>query len=218
VLEFCRALKKHCGDVFIRWPSPSRLLNISQHFEAIHGIPYIAGAIDGSHIPIIAPIEHAPDYYCRKGFHSILLQGVVDHSCCFGDYDIGWCGSIYDYNLFSKSQIGKYCMRGQLSPYALLGDAAYQPRTWMFSPYIGKKDGFNRQQTHWNFIQSSFRMCVERAFGILKTRWRILLKMIDCQLENVPIHVTACLILHNLTIMHNDSFNSSWINEARTEL
>ena len=40
---------------------------------------YIARAIDGSYIPIIAPIEHAVDYYCRKGFHSVLLQGIVDY-------------------------------------------------------------------------------------------------------------------------------------------
>lgn len=52
-------------------------------------------------------------------------------------------------------------MSGQLHPYALLGDAAYQPRPWMLTPYIGSKDGFNRQQEHWNFIQSSSRMCVE---------------------------------------------------------
>ena len=83
VLEFCHALKKHCRDVFIRWPSPSRFKDISQQFEALHGIPYIVGTIDGSHIPIIAPAQHAADYYYRKGFHSVLLQGIVDSSCCF---------------------------------------------------------------------------------------------------------------------------------------
>ena len=176
VLEFCQALKETCRDVFIRWPSPSQMLAISENFEALHGIPYVVGAIDGSHIPIIAPEQHAADYYCRKGFHSVLLQAVVDHSCCFWDYDIGWCGSIHDYNLFCKSHIGKYCLSGKLLPYALLGDAAYQPRPWMFTPYLGSKDGFTREQEHWNFIQSSSRMCVELAFGLLKLRWRILLK------------------------------------------
>ena len=100
ILEFCHALEKHCRDVFIRWPSSSRFKDISQRFEALHEIPYIVGAIDGSHIPIIAPAQHAPDYYCRKSFHSVLLQGIVDSSCCFWDYDVGWCGSIlYSINL-----------------------------------------------------------------------------------------------------------------------
>ena len=218
VLDFCHALNFFCRNSFIRWPTPSRLQDISRNFEALHGIPYIAGAIDGSHIPILAPHEHAADYYCRKGFHSVLLQGVVDHLCCFWDYDIGWCGSIHDYNLFSKSSIGKYCFEGKLNPYALLGDAAYQPRPWMLTPYLGSKDEFTRQQEHWDFIQSSSRMCVECAFGILKLRWRILLERMDCLLQHVPPHVTTCLILHNLTIMHNDMFNVSWVNEAQTEL
>jgi hypothetical protein len=136
---------------------------------------------------------------------------VIDHSCCFWDYDLGWCGSIHDYNLLYKSHIGKYCLSGKLLSYALLDDVAYQPRLWMFTPYLGSKDGFTREQEHWNFIQSSSRMCVKRAFGILKLRWKILLKMMDCQLR----HVTACLILHNLTIMHNDTFYMSWFEDGQ---
>ena len=169
VLDFCHALNFFCRNSFIRWPTSSCVQDISRNFET-HGIPYIAGAIDGSHIPILAPREHAVHYYCRKGFHSVLLQRVVDHSCCFWDYDIGWCGSIHDYNLFVKSSIGKYCFEGKLNPYALLDDATYQPHPWMLIPYLGSKDGFTHEQEHWNFIQSSSRMCVERAFGILKLR------------------------------------------------
>ena len=104
---------------------------ISENFEALHGIPYVVGAIDGSHIPIIAPEHHAADYYYRKIFHSVLLQVVVDHSCCFWDYDIGWCGSIHDYNLFYKSHIGKYCLSGKLFFYALLGDATTRYRAML---------------------------------------------------------------------------------------
>ena len=79
-------------------------------------------------------------------------------------------------------------MSGKFLPYALLGDVAYQPHPWMFTPYLGSKDGFTREHEHWNFIQSSSRMCGERAFGILKLRWRILLKKMDCQLRYVPAH------------------------------
>ena len=64
---------------------------ITLEFESLHGIPYILGAIDGSHIPIIAPsIDHA-SYYCRKGFYSVLLQGVVNSQCKFWNYDF-WVG------------------------------------------------------------------------------------------------------------------------------
>ena len=72
-------------------PTLSRMKQITLEFESLHGIPYILGAIDGSHIPIIAPsIDHAP-YYCRKGFYSVLLQGVVNSQCKFWNYDF-WVG------------------------------------------------------------------------------------------------------------------------------
>ena len=38
-------------------------------------IPGIIGAIDGSHIPIKQPPGNSQDFYNRKQFHSIILQG-----------------------------------------------------------------------------------------------------------------------------------------------
>lgn len=66
--------------------------------QNLHIIPYVVGTVNGSHIPIIAPRLHAADYYNRKGFHSILLQGVVSSKCFFRDFDIRWAGSMHDAN------------------------------------------------------------------------------------------------------------------------
>ena len=61
-------------------------------------------------------------------------------------------------------------------------------------------------------------MAVERAFGMLKGRWRIILKMIDMSLCSVPGMVTACLYLHNLCIIHADKFDMNWARSAEKEL
>ena len=45
-----------------------------------------------------------------------------------------------------------------------------------------------------NFLQSSTRMCVERAFGMLKGSCRILLKKIDVHLNIVLDLVATCLV------------------------
>ena len=74
----------------------------AQEFEDLHDIPYVVGAVDGNHIPIVALRLHAPDYYNRKGFHSILLQGVVSTRCLFWDFYIGWACSMHDANLWAK--------------------------------------------------------------------------------------------------------------------
>ena len=47
------------------------------------GISAVCGAIDGLHIPIASPQEHPAEYYNGKGWHSILLQAVVDYELDF---------------------------------------------------------------------------------------------------------------------------------------
>jgi hypothetical protein len=214
VREFCMAVEKHLKPLVIEKQTASTLRRIAGEFEELRGIPYVIGAVDGSHIPIIAPPLDPTSYYCRKGYYSALLQGVVDARCRFWDYDFGWAGRCHDWTLFQNSHIGKRIMSGQLAPYKLVGDAAYPMRPWFYSPFKGEKEGLPRAKAHWNFIQSSTRMAVERAFGILKGRWRILLKRIDMPLRHIPSLVTTCICLHNLCIIHKDVFDNEWAKES----
>ena len=218
VRECCKAIRIHLRPLVFKKPTLPWMKEISKGFEALHGIPFILGAIDGSHIPILAPSHDPVAYYCHKGYYSCLLQGVVDADCKFWDYDFGWAGRIHDWALFQKSEIGKKTMRGAFLPYRFIGDAAYPMRPWFYSPFKGEKEGLSRKKAHWNFIHSSTCMAVERAFGILKGRWRILLKRIDMPLSNVPDIVTASLCLHNLCILENDEFCMDWAKDAEREL
>ena len=132
ISQFCASIKKNLLRKFINWPSPSIMERYAQEFQNLHQIPFVVGAVDGSHIPIIAPRLHAPDYYNKKGFHSVLLQGVVSAKCLFWDFDIGWAGSMHDANLWGRTAIGQYCEVCKLWPYTLIGDAAYPCRPWMW--------------------------------------------------------------------------------------
>ena len=108
---------------------------------------------------------------------------------------------------FKKLKLRKKTMKGAFLPLKFISNAAYPMKLWFNSPFKGENDGLFREKIFWNFIQSSTRMVVERAFGILKGRWHILLKRIDMSLQNVPNIVTASLCLHNLCILENDDFN-----------
>ena len=47
-------------------------------FQELSYFPQLVGAIDRSHVPIIAPKNDPNDYYNRKQFYSVVLQGVAD--------------------------------------------------------------------------------------------------------------------------------------------
>ena len=66
-----------------------------------------AGAIDGTHIPIIAPKENRIDYVNRKGYHSVVMQAVVDCNYFFRDIVIGWPGNVHDARILSNSKLYK---------------------------------------------------------------------------------------------------------------
>ena len=214
VREFCTAIDKHLKSLVIEKQSASTLRRMAAEFEALKGIPYVTGAVDGSHISIIAPPIDPTSYYCRKGYYSVLLQGIVDSKCQFWDYDFGWAGCCHDWTLFQNSDIGKRIKRSELLPYKLIGDATYPIRPWFYSPFQGENEGLPRAKCHWNFIQSSTRMAVKRAFGILKGWWRIILKRVDMPLRHVPNLITACICLHNLCIIHKDKFDLDWTKEG----
>ena len=146
VTQFCGTIKKSLLKKFINWPSASTLDKYAQEFQDLHQIPYVVRAVDDSHIPIVAPRLHAPDYYNRKGFYSIILQSVVFAKCLFWDFDIGWAGSMHNANLWSRTAIGQHCETGKLSPYTLVGDAAYPCKPWMLAPFKGHKDGLSREE------------------------------------------------------------------------
>ena len=64
---------------YILLPSDESLIEIIDGFERKFEFPNCGGAIDGTHIPVIAPQQHHPDYYNRKGHYSIVAQVMSDH-------------------------------------------------------------------------------------------------------------------------------------------
>jgi len=71
------------------------LTNLISGFEK-RGFPYCGGAFDGTHIPIEAPQESPTDYHNRKGWHSVILQALVDDVGNFLDICVGWPGRVHD--------------------------------------------------------------------------------------------------------------------------
>lgn len=63
---------------FVSLPSGARLDETIRAFRA-RRYPQCGGAIGGTHVPIAPPREHPDHYVNRSGWHSVILQAVVDH-------------------------------------------------------------------------------------------------------------------------------------------
>ncbi|XP_077340561.1 uncharacterized protein LOC143984121 [Lithobates pipiens] len=83
VQDFCKAVGSLLAPK-INFLDREKLKDMADYFENRWGLPQCVGAIDGSHIPIIAPQEYHTNYFNRKDWHSIILQGVVDGKDCSG--------------------------------------------------------------------------------------------------------------------------------------
>ena len=195
-----------------RMPTGDRLKRVIARFESRQGFPQVGGAIDGTHIPIKAPVIHPDEYYNRKCFHSVVLQAVVDSFLLFTDIYVGWPGRVHDARVFANRTLHERAqvlgspfpdgrstnINGIMVPVVLLGDSAYPLLPWLIKPF---PDSGDRDRQMFNYRLSSTRIEVERAFGLLKGRFRILNKQQDTQVKNICNMVAACCILHNYCCM-----------------
>ncbi|XP_070398237.1 putative nuclease HARBI1 [Nothobranchius furzeri] len=165
-----------------------------------------AVAIDGCHIRIKAP--SGPDGQCyrnRKLFPSIILQAVCDHQGRFIDTYVGWPGSVHDSRVLWHSPL--YRQSAFPPPgHFILADGGYpclQHPLPLITPYKWVVQGVGAQR--FNSYHSRARCIIERAFGMMKTRFRtIFLKALEVHHTFVPHVITACTILHNICLSAGD--------------
>lgn len=111
--EFCRTICKVLLPKYIKFPEGDELKRVVDGFKHKYGFPQCVGAIDGSHIPILSPQEYTADYYNRKGWHSVILQGTVNHLGIFTDAEFTM-QEFSPIQLFTKNAMKEsFCQIGQ---------------------------------------------------------------------------------------------------------
>ena len=143
--------------------------------------------------------------YCRKNFPAVNMQAIVDSQARFLDYSMR-PGSCSDKNLWSMSIIGQNVPEIILRGMHLVGDAGYTLTNAMMIPYNITED-MPRDESKFNYLHSCTRICVERAFGLLKGRWRVLKRPLNMKSsESIGRTIVSCIVLNNLTINAKNSF------------
>jgi len=222
VHETCRCIVDVLLKEYIKFSSSNRLSTVVEEFKTKWGVPQCFGAIDGCHIPISAPNLMHTDYYNRKGWYSMLIQGVVDANYRFLDVCIGWPGSVHDARVLAQSTLydniehnhilpnNTITVSGVRIPLYLIGDSAYPLKLWLMKPFAHNTD-LTSDQRNYNYRMCRARITVEIAFGRLKGRWCRLMKRNDMNVENIPHVITAACILHNICEVHGEHFSDTWL-------
>ncbi|XP_021608610.1 protein ALP1-like [Manihot esculenta] len=212
VLEVCSAIRNVLMPKYLQWPDDDSLKKIKNDFESISGIPNVVGSMYTTHIPIIAPKISVAAYFNKrhternqKTSYSITVQGVVDPQGIFTDVCIGWPGSMPDDQVLEKSALYQRANGGLLKDVWIVGSSGYPLMDWVLVPYT---------QQHLTWTQHAFnekigeiQKVAKNAFTKLKGRWSCLQKRTEVKLQDLPVVLGACCVLHNICEMRNDELD-----------
>ena len=165
-----------------------------------------------------APKVDPVDFFNRYQQHDIIVQGITDGTGKFTDAVVGIPGSLRDARVLGNTsvyhsaeqgdvlQVPKITIDGQeIRPY-LVGDSAYPQAPWLTKPY---PEGTNDpEEISFNKELNRAQVTVERAFDMLKGRWRVLQKRLDSSLSFAVKTTIACVVLHNFCLEANDEWDS----------
>ena len=178
--------------------------------------------MDGKHIPIKCPKGDGSTFFNYKGFHSIVLLGLVDSEYKFIFTDVGCQGRISDGGVFRNTESYNRLVSNELNmpdpmelpesqnpawnftgesicaPFVIVGDEAFSLNKHLTKPYA--KNELGNSKRIFNYRLSRFRGCSENAFGIIAARFRIVNSPINLAPEKVIKLLLAIAVLHNFLL------------------
>lgn len=214
--EFCDILRRKAAS-FIKFPkSDDEVRKVIGGFEDISVFPQVVGALDGTHIKIIAPKENKYDFLGRKVFYSVLVLGVADSYCKFIHASAGCPGAVSRAEMLRNSALQRDIQNGvilntpgrlidgnEVKP-LIVSNSSFDLSSWLMTPYVPTPN-VTPSESSFNAALSSAREKIVQAFGLLRGRWRCLLETLKEDTLRVPTTVIACCVLHNLCIDLGDN-------------
>ena len=222
--RFCRAIVEIFADQYLRSPNQNdiaRLLYIGEQ----RGFPGMLGSLDCMHWKWKnCPTAWAGQYRGRYGSPTIILEAVADYDLWIWHAYFGMPGTNNDINVLESSHLFSNLAKG-IAPTAhyviqgkeynmgyYLADNIY-PKWSTIVQTIHEPQGTKRK--YFAMRQEACRKDVERAFGVLQSRFAIVAGPSRFWSKNV-LHdiMTACIIMHNMIIEDERDLDAP-ISDAR---
>ncbi|XP_071580831.1 putative nuclease HARBI1 [Temnothorax nylanderi] len=178
--------------------------------QAPQPFPGAIGAIDCTHINILAPQIHEEAYVNHHGNHSLNVQAIVDSDLKILNINARYPGARNDAYIWGASAIRNVMEysynHGERRTY-LIGDAGYPLEPWLMTPLPHYPQ--QSRQFHYNEQLCKARSVVERFFGVLKGTWRCLSyqRVLMYAPEVAGQIVNTCAVLHNMRLYYRLPFD-----------
>ncbi|XP_050092308.1 putative nuclease HARBI1 [Anopheles aquasalis] len=200
--EFLEVMeKKICPNWIKPEMTDAEKQNARTHFYRESELPGIIQAFDCTHVKIHNPgKDRNRAYRNEKGFYSLNVLLACDHELVFRSVEAKYPGSYKDGFIWNISALRQKMYedfeRGGRP--RLVGDAAFPQNQIVLTPYQNAVAG-SREQLYNQRHKEATRF-IERAIGLLKSRFRCLLgtKELYYVPEKATTIVNACVALHNI--------------------
>ncbi|XP_049310675.1 putative nuclease HARBI1 [Bactrocera dorsalis] len=204
--EMLPILESTLCSVWIKTDITDEQKRTRRKFFTRAGIPNVVGCVDGTHVAIIAPCENKHLYMNRKGFYSINAMIACDQDMVIRCVDARYGGSSHDSFVWNNSALKTYLeqtyQRGDHNS-VYLGDCGYPLHEYLWRPFRNALPG--SVESNFNKKHAKARNVVERTIGVMKCRFRCILR--ERKLRYPPSKATVisnvCCALHNICKQYN---------------
>ena len=215
VETFCKCVTEHpeLRARYLRPYSKHDAKRISSLHEQIHGVAGLLGSLDCMHVRWKnCPIAFQGVYQGKEKFSTIVLEAVADYNLWFWHAAFGFAGSSNDINILDVSPLHTRFLDGSHAAIDFeftIGDCEFNKLFYLVDGIYPPLSRFvktisipiNKKETKFAGWQEAARKDVERAFGVLQSKWRLLSSPIEKWDETkIQQMVMACLIMHNMMV------------------
>ncbi|KAH7693985.1 nuclease HARBI1-like protein [Aphelenchoides avenae] len=235
VHETCEAIRDVLAPMYLRTPTTqAEWKAVADEFYAKWQMPNCLGAVDGKHIMMRVPPNSGSLYFNYKGRFSTVLMAVADAGYRILYASVGSYGHESDGGIFDRSDLGK-SIKNDSNPLELpglaalpgsrlmcihyfVGDDAFPHHKHLMKPF--RQNGLTKERRIYNYRLSRARRMIESTFGLLASKWRLLLRNIDTTPEHCDALVQAVCSLHNYLVDEGEIFTGpgAEIDEVDAEL
>ncbi|XP_044385890.1 protein ALP1-like [Triticum aestivum] len=205
-------------DDLIRKPSLETQTKIEGNYRWDPYFKDCIGAIDGTHVRASVTPDMEAAFHGRKTYATQNVMAAGDLDLRFTYVLAGWEGTAHDALVLRDALERENGLRVPQGKFYLV-DAGYGAKPGFLPPFRGVRYHLNewgnnpvQNEELFNLRHSSLRVTVERAFGSLKRRFKILDDATPFFLFPTQVDiVVACCIIHNWVI--NDGIDEYIIPE-----